>query len=233
MDTIILHIETSTKACSVAISKEMKLLALVESNEAEYSHAEKLNLFIEEALKVADLTMKDLSAVAVSEGPGSFTGLRIGVSTAKGIAYALDLPLIAVSTLRSIAQGFIDSNDLSKKDIIVSTLDARRREVYMQLFDPSLNAQSEIEAKVLDQSSFEELKNKNAHIHLVGDGASKFADEFKDDDQVIVHSNTLPSSAFMIAEAWDAYQKKKFVDSAYFEPHYLKDFIAIKPRKIF
>lgn len=233
MDSIILYIETSTKVCSVAISRGVQVLALVESHDAEYSHAEKLNLFIEEAMLKAGVKMEELSAVAVSKGPGSFTGLRIGVSTAKGLAYALDIPLIACSTLDSIAYGFLSTKALEGNDRIVSMIDARRKEVYMKTFNNDLKALSDIEAIVIDAASFEEICSQKYTVHLVGDGAAKFESEFKDNEAVHIYADILPSSAFMIPEAIKALETKRFEDLAYFEPYYLKDFIAIKPRKIF
>lgn len=232
MDSIILYIESSTKVCSVAIGKGGQTLALVESHDAEYSHAEKLNLYIEEAMLKAGVNMKELAAIAVSKGPGSFTGLRIGVSTAKGLAYALDIPLIACSTLDSIAYGLLSKNSLKGNDKIVSMIDARRKEVYMKIFTNDLKALSDIEAKVIDENSFEELSRENM-VHLIGDGAAKFEDQFNENKAVKVYTNILPSAAFMIPEAKNALSLKRFEDLAYFEPYYLKDFIAIKPRKIF
>lgn len=233
MKSIILHIETSTKACSVAISKEKELLALVGSIELEYSHAEKLNVFIEEAMKEAQLKMSDLSAVAVSKGPGSFTGLRIGVSSAKGFAYALSIPLIACDTLTCIAEGFINNHSISSNDLIIPMIDARRKEVYMKVLDSNGGSLSEIEAKVIDSSSFEDDLKEGRKIHLVGDGADKFCEDFKDRPGIIIHKGIFPSASNMISSALRAYNDEAFEDIAYFEPFYLKDFIAIKPRKIF
>ena len=233
MTAIILHIETSTKTCSIALSSGNDLLALKESNDNEYSHSEKLNLFIEAVLKEAGVEMKDLSAIAVSKGPGSFTGLRIGVSSAKGIAYALTLPLISCNTLDCLAGGFIQQSDLRENDLIVPMIDARRQEVYMKIIDLKMNQLTDIEAKVIDQDSFSEYYQSDRKIHLIGDGASKFKTLYEANADVIVHENILPSAAHMIAAALNAYEENKFEDLAYFEPFYLKDFIAIKPRKLF
>lgn len=233
MECNILHIETSTKACSVAISKNENVVSVVEAIDLGYSHAEKLNLFIEEALEKAKISIKDLNAVAVSKGPGSFTGLRIGVSTAKGIAYALDLPLLSCNTLDCIAYGFLSTHDISDKDLIIPMIDARRREVYMKIVDRDLNSISEIEAKVIDGQSFDAYSNAGRTIHLVGDGADKFIPDFEADTMVKVHTDIYPSASFMQPFAYQKYQDKNFEDLAYFEPYYLKDFIAIKPRKLF
>jgi tRNA threonylcarbamoyladenosine biosynthesis protein TsaB len=233
MESYILHIETATKACSVAISKNDALVSLVEATDINYSHAEKLNLFIEEALEKAKLSIQDLSAVAVSKGPGSFTGLRIGVSTAKGIAYALDLPLLSCNTLDCIAYGFLSKHDIAANDLVVPMIDARRREVYMKIVDSKLNSLTQIEANVIDDQSFDELSKEERTIHLVGDGAEKFLADFESKPFVKVHPKLFPSAAFMLPFAYRAYQDKNVEDLAYFEPYYLKDFVAIKPRKLF
>ena len=233
MESIILHIETSTKACSVAISKGIDLLSVVESIEIDYSHAEMLNVFIDKALKEANVEMSDLSAIAVSKGPGSFTGLRIGVSSAKGFAYALSVPLISCSTLDCLATGFIGANDVSDKDIVISMIDARRKEVYMKMFDSQGNALSKIEAKIIDENSFNDWREEGRIIHLVGDGADKFSTEFYQNDAVIIHEGIYPTAAHMLGSAFESFTNKTFEDIAYFEPFYLKDFIAIKPRKLF
>jgi len=233
MECHILHIETATKACSVAISKNDELVALVEATDINYSHAEKLNLFIEEALLEAKLSIQDLSAVAVSKGPGSFTGLRIGVSTAKGIAYALDLPLLSCNTLDCIAYGFLSANSISDEDLIVPMIDARRKEVYMKIVDSKLANISQIEAKVINDQSFSELIEAGRTIHLVGEGAEKFEMEFESKPFVKVHPKLFPSASFMLPFAYRAFQDKNVEDLAYFEPYYLKDFVAIKPRKLF
>ena len=135
MNTYILCIETSTKACSVALAKNGELLALKESIDQDYSHAEQLNLFIEEVMKQAELEFSKLDAISVSKGPGSFTGLRIGVSTAKGLAYALNIPLLSIETLKSMAVGFLRQFPVNKNELLVPMIDARRKEVYMRIFD--------------------------------------------------------------------------------------------------
>ena len=233
MIPIILHIETATKTCSIALSSGNDLLVLKESNDSEYSHSEKLNLFIEETLKEAQLEMKDLSAIAVSKGPGSFTGLRIGVSSAKGIAYALSLPLISCNTLDCLASGFIQQSELKETDLVVPMIDARRQEVYMRIVDPNMNKLTEIEAKVIDKDSFSEYYQSGRKIHLIGDGAKKFQDLFDGRSDIVIHDDLLPSAAYMIPAATDSFNENNFEDLAYFEPFYLKDFIAIKPRKLF
>ena len=232
MSIYILNIETSTKACSVSLSDNGKLLAVKEAVDMDYSHAEKLNLFIEEVMKSAGLKYSQLSAVSVSKGPGSFTGLRIGVSTAKGLAYALDIPLISIETLKSMAVGFLSENVCQADELLVPMIDARRKEVYMQIFDAGLNPNTKTEAKIIDSHSFEALYTEKK-FHLFGDGAGKFAEEFNLDTRVVVHEGFYPSARFMTRLSFQKFKAKSFEDIAYFEPYYLKDFIAIKPRKLF
>jgi len=232
IENYILNIETSTKACSVSISNDGVLLAVKESVDMDYSHAEKLNLFIDEVIKSASLEFKQLKAIAVSKGPGSYTGLRIGVSTAKGLAYALQIPLISIDTLGSMANGFLMNSKCLKSEILVPMIDARRKEVYMRIFDFELKSLSETEAKVIDVNSFDKWSSYNS-IHLFGDGADKFHDDFINDDRVVIHKKFYPSAEFMVALSYQKFKENNFEDVAYFEPFYLKDFIAIKPRKLF
>jgi tRNA threonylcarbamoyladenosine biosynthesis protein TsaB len=233
MKAKILHLETSTKTCSVAISDGDKLLSLQETMEENYSHAEKLNVFVEKALNDAGLSMKDLSAISVSKGPGSFTGLRIGVSSAKGFAYALDIPLISCNTLECLALGFIEREDLNEMDIIVPMIDARREEVYRMKIDEKGSVLSDVEAEIIDLDSFNKELNSGKKLHFIGDGAAKFSTLFKGLENVIIHPEFYPSAKFMLSQSTKAFEKNQFEDLAYFEPFYLKEFIAIKPRRIF
>ena len=233
MAPVILHIETSTKTCSIAISSGSRLLAFIESNDADYSHSEKLNGFIEKVFLEAHLKMKELSAVSVSKGPGSFTGLRIGVSSAKGIAYALSIPIISCNTLDCLANGFAQSFAIAKDDLIIPMIDARRLEVYMKVIDGNLNTIEETKAMVIDSNSFESYLTGNRKIHLIGDGAFKFQTHFENHPKIIVYESFLPSAKYMLSSSTESFENNNFEDLAYFEPFYLKDFIAIKPRKIF
>ena len=232
MNTYILCIETSTKACSVALAKNGELLALKESIDKDYSHAEQLNLFIEEVMKQTGIEFKQLNAISVSKGPGSFTGLRIGVSTAKGLAYALNIPLLSVETLESMVAGFIHGHTNESKELFVPMIDARRKEVYMRIFDSALIPKTNTAAVVIDGDSFSKW-HEYQELHLFGDGADKFEAEFKEDDKVNVHKNIYPSAQFMTGLSNQKFISKTFEDIAYFEPYYLKEFIAIKPRKLF
>lgn len=225
--SIILNIETATKNCSVSVSDNGKVIALKELNEGKFSHAEKLHSFILDILKEARLTMQDLDAVAVSKGPGSYTGLRIGVSAAKGLCYSLDKPLISVPTLEILAlQVPLKVNELS-----VPMLDARRMEVYSAIFDHHYKQVRETQAEIITEDSFEALLDKHI-IYFVGDGTEKCK-------EVIKHKNarflaeSYPSAREMSVIADQKFQNKNFEDVAYFEPFYLKDFVAGKPKKLF
>lgn len=215
----ILNIETSTTNCSVAISKDDELLSLVEEDSKKYSHAEQLHLFIEEAIQKADITKRDLNAVAISKGPGSYTGLRIGVSAAKGLCYALDIPLISVSTLHSLAA------QVGHHDVIIPMIDARRMEVYTQVFNSKLKPLNEISAKILDKTSFFQIINSEEKICFIGNGAEKFKNLIEDKESIdFVNSN--PSAREMASISSQKNKQQLFEDVAYFEPFYLKDFVA-------
>lgn len=225
----ILNLETSTTVCSVSVSGDGKILSLREQNDAK-SHASQLNPFIEEALKEAGISASELSAIAVSKGPGSYTGLRIGVSTAKGMAYALQLPLIAIDTLYSMASGFRTKNlsQLSDSgDLLCPMIDARRMEVYSAVYNTGLEELREIKAEIIDDTSFKSLLESH-HIHFFGDGAMKCRQHIHH-KSAIFYDSFFPSSEFMGEIANRHYLEKKFVDLAYFEPFYLKDFVATIP----
>jgi tRNA threonylcarbamoyladenosine biosynthesis protein TsaB len=221
--TYILNIETATTNCSVSLSKNGETLALKEDYGNGFSHAEKLHNYIEEVLNLANISTKDLDAIAVSKGPGSYTGLRIGVSAAKGLCYALNIPLIALSTLESLAHQVNIDNGL-----IVPMLDARRMEVYSAIFSASFEELSSVEAKILDETSYVDLLESN-QLYFIGSGVEKT-------QKISIHKNAhfiegkLPSANEMSALAFSKYQKSNTEDVAYFEPYYLKDFVAIKPK---
>lgn len=213
----LLHLETSTKNCSVAFSKDGRLLSLCEEYDDKYGHSEKLHQFVKWALEGAEIEMKDLDAVCVSKGPGSFTGLRIGVSAAKGFCYGLNIPLLSLTSLEILAQTQIGKN----YDLIIPMIDARRMEVYTAVFDSNGKQISETEAKILDENSFSEFKDKK--ITFVGDGAEKSKTVLQlpnADFQENIH----PSAKNMIELAEIKFKKRNFEDVAYFEPFYLKEF---------
>lgn len=221
---IILSIETSTTNCSVSLSKEGETLVLKEDNNVNYSHAESLHVFIDEVIKDSNIKPETIDAIAVSKGPGSYTGLRIGVSAAKGLCFALEKPLISVPTLEALAHQVNISNGF-----IIPLLDARRLEVYTSVFDSGYNEIRSVEAHVLSQHSFEAFLSKGK-VYFIGNGVEKTK-------ALISHPNAhfiegrLPSANEMASIAYTKYKKSDIEDVAYFEPFYLKDFIAIKPKK--
>jgi tRNA threonylcarbamoyladenosine biosynthesis protein TsaB len=216
---IILCLETATTNCSVGIAKDGKLISLKEDNSKNYSHAEKLHIFINDALSEAGITINDLDAVAISKGPGSYTGLRIGVSSAKGLCYSLGIPLISVPTLDLLAF------KLKKVEgVFIPMLDARRMEVYSAVFDHNMKQVRETLAQVLDENSFAEFL-ESSKVHFIGNGVSKFEDICSHPNAVF-HKQEFPSAKQMAEVAEYKYQKSDTEDVAYFEPYYLKNFIA-------
>ena len=230
---MILCLETSTAVCSVALVENGNVIALRESLDGQ-NHAEKITIFIDEVMKEAGLAYKDLDAVATSMGPGSYTGLRIGVSTAKGLCYAMEKPLIAIDTLAAMAYGFKDYKTTRLQDyklgsILCPMIDARRMEVYTAFFNEKLERTSETEALVIDENSFMEMKQDN-HLYLFGDGADKLASLFENDERITVVEKFHCSASYMAELADKAFKNNDFVDTAYFEPFYLKNFVPGMPK---
>lgn len=216
----ILNIETSTKNCSVSLAKNGITVLCKEIAEQGYSHAEKLHVFIEEILNESNVAFDDLKAIAVSKGPGSYTGLRIGVSAAKGLCYALNIPLISIDTLELLARQLRVENGH-----IVPMIDARRMEVYSAVFDSNHKKVREVEAEILTSDSF---SNLDGTIHFVGDSAEK-AKTVLTDSRFVFHEKIIfPSSNEMSVLSFEKYQNNDFEDVAYFEPYYLKDFMLTK-----
>ena len=226
---MILCLETATPICSVALNSACCTLALRETM-GQNSHSEKITNFIREVMEEANIDYSKLDAVAVSQGPGSYTGLRIGVSTAKGICYAADLPLMAIDTLEAMAYGMKEKlgAQLGPDDLLIPMIDARRMEVYASVFDANLNKIQDTAAMVIDEHSFDEL-GKDHHLWLFGDGAPKLSKLFENQENITIINGYQPSAAHMRTLAEQALQKQQFVDVAYFEPFYLKDFVAGKP----
>jgi tRNA threonylcarbamoyladenosine biosynthesis protein TsaB len=222
--TFILNIETATKNCSVSIAKNGEVVVVKELNDLNYSHAEKLHPFIEEVLKEAKIEIQTLAAVAVSKGPGSYTGLRIGVSAAKGICFSIDTPLISIDTLTSLATSIT-----VVEGVLVPMLDARRMEVYSAIFSSDYQQTRKIEAQIIDENSFSEVLEKGK-VTFLGDGAAKCS-------EVITHKNAFfvddkfPSAKEMATLSFEKFKKNEFEDVAYFEPFYLKDFIVVPQKK--
>ena len=222
---IILNLETATTNCSVSVSKDNDILCLKENNAADYSHSEQLHLFIKEALREASLSFSDLDAIAVSKGPGSYTGLRIGVSSAKGLCFSLDLPLISVPTLESMAHQV----DLKEGEVVIPVLDARRMEVYSCVFDDKHKDIRETRAEIIDEASFGDYVSFTK-VHIVGSGAEKckqvlHAPNFNFDISIV------PSAKEMAFLAYHKFLNRDFEDVAYFEPYYLKDFVLQTKKK--
>lgn len=223
----ILLIETATQVCSVALSIDGILVSTKEEI-GQNLHASKLTLFIQEVMQTAKLNFNELDAVAISKGPGSYTGLRIGTSTAKGLCFALDIPLIAINTLEMMAAGFINQ-DPNYKDLICPMIDARRMEVYSAVFDADLNQKSPTEAKIIDDDSFAELLSKQ-QITFIGDGAMKCSETIDNPNAIFLEDNFNRASN-MMGLAEKAFSDHSFEDVAYFEPFYLKDFVVTKSKK--
>lgn len=220
---LILNIETATTNCSVSLSKDGETFVLKEDNDKNYSHAERLHTYIEDILKENNLQPEHLDAVAVSKGPGSYTGLRIGVSSAKGLCYALNKPLVAVSTLEALA------HQVNCKDgVIVAMLDARRMEVYSAVFSTGFDAVRGIQAEVLTENSFIEFLEQGK-VYFVGNGVEKSKTVIQHPNAVFI-ADKLPSAREMGTIAELKYKKNDIEDVAYFEPYYLKDFVALKPK---
>lgn len=225
--SIILAIESATKNCSVSLFENGKIIATKEEYNDSYSHAEKLTIFIEDVLSTSNFVPKDLDAVVVDKGPGSYTGLRIGVSVTKGLAYALNIPMLAINSLEILLGCVIE--DYPDFDYYIPMIDARRMEVYCCVFDTHGHEVSPVISKIIDPDSFSEYKGKR--ILLFGDGASK-CESVLLLEHIKYLKNINPSTIGMNIVAQKKYENKDFEDSAYFEPFYLKDFIAGKPKKL-
>ena len=214
----IINIETSTTNCSVSLSHEDKLIECIEANSPNYSHSENLHVFIVNLMNKNKLKFDQLSACSISRGPGSYTGLRIGLSAAKGICFGLDIPLISISSLKVIA------NAVKFEGLIVSTMDARRDEVYSCVFDNKLNIICNEKPEIINNTSFLDLALKNK-ILIVGDGQIKCKKLIDDDKNISYNTEILkPSSKNMCNLAFKKLKENNFEDLAYFEPKYLKEF---------
>lgn len=227
-NTNILYIETATDVCSVAISRGDEVIGLKEEAGGN-NHARNLLPFVEEALKQCGCTVKDLDGVAVSIGPGSYTGLRIGVSTAKGIAYTAGIPVMAIGTLEGIAQGAkqLWSEQSSENVQIVPMIDARRMEVFTTRFDYDMQPLEEISSKIIEENTFAELLSEQK-VLFCGNGMPKCREllsafpNARFIDAPVSAKNMLPA-------ALKKWQNNDFEDVAYFEPFYLKEYVAAKP----
>ena len=222
MEKYILHLETSTKVCSVALSKNGELAALKETEEDGYSHGENLNLFIQDVLRQAQMNIKDLSAVSLASGPGSYTGLRIGAATAKALCYALNIPMIAIDALTSLAAM---AKEKYSNQNLCPVIDARRMEVYNLIVDSKMNVLKEISADIIEENSYDQF----TPFVCFGDGAEKLQ-EIWSDKNCIFDFKIKSSAKGQVELAYQKYLNKEFEDVAYWEPFYLKDFIAGKKK---
>jgi tRNA threonylcarbamoyladenosine biosynthesis protein TsaB len=222
---LILNLETSTQMCSAALAEDGRSIAHQELG-GEYTHAENLTLFIQHVFAQAGKQLSQLDAVAISKGPGSYTGLRIGVSTAKGLCYALQKPLLAISTLESLLHVLRSKFEGLPGDLYCPMLDARRQEVYCAVYDAHSKMVEEVQAKIIDSSSFAALLEKSRLV-MFGDGAEKCKSLLCNSNAVFV-DGILPSATHMTELSELAWKEKRFEDLAYFEPFYLKEFYSGK-----
>lgn len=227
---LILCLETATQICSVALCRDGEVISLRESIEHN-SHAALITIFIEEVMKEGGYRLQDVDAIAVSKGPGSYTGLRIGVSTAKGLCYSLDKPLLAIETLEGAAMYQAGNNPLCKasgKVLLAPMIDARRMEVYTALFDSFGHRLTDTTAEIITAGYFD--NHTGYQILLFGDGAFKFTELFQDNPAITILPDNLFSATYLAPIAEEHFKDKQFENLAYFEPFYFKQFIAGKPR---
>lgn len=222
----ILLIETSAKICSAALAVDGKVV-FSKKNDEGMAHARLLPGFVDEVLK--NLGGAKIDAVAVSSGPGSYTGLRIGVATAKGLAFGYDAPLISVPTLELLAYTVKSSVEVEKDALICPMIDARRMEVYSQLFDADVKKAGETQAEIITEDSYKELLQTGKKIYFAGDGSAKCSGVITSENAVFVDSIE-PDAANMAELAERRLRNGEFVDVAYFEPFYLKDFVATQSK---
>ncbi len=216
----ILNIETSTTNCSVAIFNDLNLIEFAEVNTGDYSHSKSLHVFIDSILKKSKIFPKDLSAISVSKGPGSYTGLRIGVASAKGLCFALDIPLISIETLKILSQNLLN------KGIVIPCLDARRMEVYSAVFDIDNKMIRETRAEIINENSFEEYLNKN-QVYFIGNANEKLKKIITNKNAEFI-DNYFPSARQMGLLSFNKFKNNKFENLDNFEPFYLKDFVGAK-----
>ncbi len=230
---LILSIETGTDICSVALANDGELMALRESDEGR-DHAKKVALFVDELLRETGVQPSDLDAIAVGKGPGSYTGLRIGVSFAKGMCYALDIPLIAIGSLDALTEVAREDYDAGILDIeeeewakakLCPLVDARRMEVYAEVFDNEGKALTDVAAEIVTEDSFKEWR-KDKFV-IFGNGAKKCTELLSD----AIFVDIAPSARGIVRLAEESFKAQKFEDLAYFEPFYLKEFLVIPSKK--
>jgi tRNA threonylcarbamoyladenosine biosynthesis protein TsaB len=224
--SLLLLIETATTSCSVALAQDDQIIALREIDQRNI-HAEVITVFTEELFKQTGKAYTDLDAVAVSCGPGSYTGLRIGISTAKGLCFSLDKPLIAIETLSAMAHGFIERGAVTIQPgtLLCPMIDARRMEVYTAIFDSMGNELKSTSADIIDENSFNDRLTQHQMLFF-GDGAEKCKAALKHNPNALFADSFVNSAQDILTPAIQKLNNKDFVDVAYFEPYYLKDFIT-------
>ena len=228
----ILCVETATEICSVAIANDGKTIALAEDKLGN-NHASQLHILVQKVLDIASITLQDLNAIAVSKGPGSYTGLRVGVSSVKGYCYVLNIPLIAINTLQSLANGYLMQNP-NYSGLICPMIDARRMEVYCALFNNQLAEILPTQAKIIDEHSFANELAQN-EIVFIGNGAEKCQSKFEYSSRLSgtkFEIRYVCNASFISSLAQAAFDKNEFEDVAYFEPYYLKDFVGTVAKKL-
>jgi tRNA threonylcarbamoyladenosine biosynthesis protein TsaB len=216
----ILNIETSTTNCSVSLFNDLELIDCIEENTQDYSHSKSLHVFIDSVLKKSKIKPKDLSAISVSKGPGSYTGLRIGVASAKGLCFALDIPLISIETLEILSQ------NISNKGIVIPCLDARRMEVYSAVFNNKNDRIRDTMAEILTENSFKDYLSTD-EVYFIGNANKKIKEIITHKNACFI-DNVLPSSRQMGVLSFKKFNENQHEDLNNFEPFYLKDFIGSK-----
>jgi tRNA threonylcarbamoyladenosine biosynthesis protein TsaB len=226
---IILNIESATSLCSVSLAINGNLTGIAETLE-DRSHARLLSVFIQQVIAEAGISVNEIDAFAVGKGPGSYTGLRIGVSTVKGLCYGSGKPLIAIGTLEILCRQYINTNKMPEENFLICPMiDARRMEVYHALFDQNGKALTEVSAKIIDRSSFDNVL-ENSKVVFIGSGMSKCRNILEHPHAVFA-DDIHPSSAALAGLSWEAFRDGRFEDTAYFEPFYLKDFVTTVPKR--
>jgi tRNA threonylcarbamoyladenosine biosynthesis protein TsaB len=229
---MILCIETATGVCSVALCDDNSVISVIEAPPG-MSHSSRLTVIIQELLRGACIEARQLDAVSVSKGPGSYTGLRIGVSVAKGIAYAAEIPLIGINTLTAMCHGYLTANPQAagSSTLLCPMIDARRMEVYNALFSADARMIKETSADIITASSYSD-RLKSEKIIFFGNGADKCRSAITSTNAIFAEGFSL-SASYLHKPSVNALREKRFEDVAYFEPYYLKEFIATIPKKLF
>lgn len=223
----LLHIETTSTICSVSISENEKIISSKEMNDG-YSHAENLHLFIKEVISESNITINDLAAISISSGPGSYTGLRIGFSAAKGLSYALNIPLIKIDTLKSLSNSII--SETNQDAYYCPLIDARRMEVYFAIHDSALNEINKPSNLILTEESIS-IFNLDKPVYFFGDGITKAKSLLESNPKFKFIEDCMPSSKHLVKLAYNKFLKNDFEDLAYSEPFYLKDFFFTSSTK--